>query len=124
MFVQVFNRLQEIDEKRTRGLKEFICGAASAETAVAPIISRCLEGVSAAADSINEKEDSQKVIERFVAQSEVDFIFILLKSILYLFLGTRLASKYQSIYRLRICREPTQNRRIIHSATICQWGAT
>lgn len=45
-------------------MKEFIRGAADAETAVAPIIQRCLEGVSKAADSINEKEDSQKVIER------------------------------------------------------------
>lgn len=64
-YPKVFNRLQEIDEKRTRGLKEFICGAANAETAVAPIIGRCLEGVSKAAESINEKEDSHKVIERY-----------------------------------------------------------
>lgn len=62
--LQVFNRLQEIDERRTKGLKEFIRGAAEAETAVAPIIERCLEGVSKAAESINEKYDSQKVIDR------------------------------------------------------------
>lgn len=62
---KVFNRLQEIDEKRTRGLKEFIRGAANAETSVAPIIGQCLEGVSKAAESINEKEDSHKVIERY-----------------------------------------------------------
>jgi len=62
--VQVFNRLQEIDEKRTKGLKEFIKGAADAESSVSPIIARCLEGVSVAADSINEKEDSHKVIEK------------------------------------------------------------
>lgn len=62
--LQVFNRLQEIDERRTEGIKEFIRGAASAETSVAPIIERCLEGISKAAESINEKEDSHKVIER------------------------------------------------------------
>lgn len=62
----VFNRLQEIDEKRTRGIKEFIKGAADVESSVAPIIARCLEGVSKAAESINEKEDSLKVIERLV----------------------------------------------------------
>lgn len=61
----VFNRLQELDEKRTRGLKEFIKGAADVESAVAPIIARCLEGMVKAADSINEKEDSLKVIEKY-----------------------------------------------------------
>ncbi|XP_063701879.1 formin-binding protein 1-like isoform X2 [Culicoides brevitarsis] len=61
----VFNRLQEIDEKRTRGLKEFIKGAADVEASVAPIISRCLEGIVKASESINEKEDSIKVIERY-----------------------------------------------------------
>ena len=60
----VFNRLQEIDEKRTRGMKEFIKGAADVELSVAPIIARCLEGVNKAAESIDEKEDSLKVIER------------------------------------------------------------
>uniref|UniRef100_A0A0K8TM08 Putative cdc42-interacting protein cip4 n=1 Tax=Tabanus bromius TaxID=304241 RepID=A0A0K8TM08_TABBR len=62
---KVFNKLQEIDEKRTRGLKEFIKGAADVESSVAPIIARCLEGIVKAAESINEKEDSLKVIERY-----------------------------------------------------------
>lgn len=62
---EVFNRLQELDEKRTRGIKEFIKGAADVESAVAPIIARCLEGMVKAADSINEKEDSLKVIEKY-----------------------------------------------------------
>lgn len=60
----VFNRLQELDERRTRAVKEFIKGAADVELSVAPIIARCLEGISKAAESIDEKEDSQKVIER------------------------------------------------------------
>lgn len=61
----VFNRLQEIDEKRTGGMKEFIRRSADVELSVAPIIARCLEGISKAAESIDEKEDSQKVIERY-----------------------------------------------------------
>lgn len=60
----IFNRLQEVDEKRTGGIKEFIKRSADVELAVAPIIARCLEGISKAAESIDEKEDSQKVIER------------------------------------------------------------
>lgn len=61
----VFNRLQELDEKRTQGLKEFIRAAANVESQVAPIIARCLEGIVRASESINEKEDSFKVIERY-----------------------------------------------------------
>lgn len=63
----VFNRLQEIDEKRTGGMKEFIKRSADVELSVAPIIARCLEGISKAAESIDEKDDSQKVIERYAS---------------------------------------------------------
>lgn len=62
----VFNRLQEIDEKRTGGIKEFIKLSADVELSVAPIIARCLDGVSKAAESIDEKQDSQMVIEKYV----------------------------------------------------------
>ncbi|XP_032590045.1 cdc42-interacting protein 4 isoform X3 [Drosophila grimshawi] len=61
----VFNRLQELDEKRTLGIREFIIGAADVESSVAPIIARCMEGIVKAGESINEKEDSLKVIERY-----------------------------------------------------------
>ncbi|XP_062127385.1 formin-binding protein 1-like isoform X8 [Drosophila sulfurigaster albostrigata] len=61
----VFNRLQELDEKRTRGIREFIIGAADVESSVAPIIARCMEGIVKAGESINEQEDSLKVIERY-----------------------------------------------------------
>lgn len=40
----VFNHLQEIDEKRTGGMKEFIKRSADVELSVSPIIARCLEG--------------------------------------------------------------------------------
>lgn len=62
----MFNRLQELDEKRILGLKEFIKASADIESSVAPIIARCLEGIQKASESINEKEDSMKVIERYV----------------------------------------------------------
>uniref|UniRef100_A0A182P5J1 SH3 domain-containing protein n=1 Tax=Anopheles epiroticus TaxID=199890 RepID=A0A182P5J1_9DIPT len=62
---EVFNRLQELDEKRTRGMKEFIKRSADVECEVAPIIARCLEGMVKAADSINEKDDSMIVIEKY-----------------------------------------------------------
>ena len=60
----VFNKLQELDEKRTQGIKEFIKSSADVESQVAPIIARCLEGIVKASEAIKEKEDSIKVIER------------------------------------------------------------
>ncbi|XP_037935474.1 formin-binding protein 1-like isoform X4 [Teleopsis dalmanni] len=65
MLPAVFNRLQELDEKRTRGIREFIVGAAKVESEVAPIIAICMQGIVKAGESINEKEDSFKVIERY-----------------------------------------------------------
>ncbi|XP_026467891.1 formin-binding protein 1-like isoform X4 [Ctenocephalides felis] len=62
---EVFNRLQELDEKRVRGVREFLRNAAQAEMTVAPIIDKCLQGICNAADRINEKEDSALVIERY-----------------------------------------------------------
>ncbi|XP_055846689.1 formin-binding protein 1-like isoform X11 [Episyrphus balteatus] len=61
----VFNKLQELDEKRTRGIREFIISSADVESSVAPIIASCLEGIVKAGESINEKQDSLKVIERY-----------------------------------------------------------
>lgn len=61
---EVVNRFQEIDEKRTKGMKEFIKGTADGEASVAPIVARCLEGIVKASESINEKADSLTVIER------------------------------------------------------------
>ncbi|XP_070498331.1 formin-binding protein 1-like isoform X4 [Chironomus tepperi] len=61
----VCNKLQELDEKRTQGIKEFIKCSADVEAQVAPIIARCLEGIVRASESIREKEDSFKVIERY-----------------------------------------------------------
>lgn len=73
----VFNKLQELDEKRTQGIKEYIRSAADVESQVAPIIARCLEGIVKAAESIKEKEDSIKVIERYQSgfQPPGDFPF-------------------------------------------------
>lgn len=62
---EVVNRFQEIDERRTKGIKEFIKGTADSEASVAPIVARCLEGIVKASEFINEKTDSLTVIERY-----------------------------------------------------------
>lgn len=79
--------MQELDEKRTRGIREFIIGAANVESSVAPIIGRCLEGIVKAGEAINEKEDSYKVIERFAKKKKPKLLAhaILYKKIYFLF---------------------------------------
>jgi len=97
----VLNRLQELDEKRTRGFREFIVGAADVESSVAPIIARCMEGIVKAGESINEKEDTFKVIERLETFFEE---YINLKLTLYVRLADiNLVSRHQGTYPSRIC---------------------
>ncbi|XP_053150330.1 cdc42-interacting protein 4 isoform X2 [Hemicordylus capensis] len=60
---QIFNKLQEMDERRTRRLKEGYSIFSETEQQVVPIIGKCLEGMKAAADLVDEKNDSQALIE-------------------------------------------------------------
>ncbi|XP_030052734.1 cdc42-interacting protein 4 isoform X2 [Microcaecilia unicolor] len=60
---ETFRKLQEMDERRTVKLKEGFSLFSSAEQQVVPIIGKCLEGMKVAADSVNEKHDSQMLIE-------------------------------------------------------------
>ncbi|XP_034996270.1 cdc42-interacting protein 4 isoform X3 [Zootoca vivipara] len=60
---QIFNKLQEMDERRTLRLKEGYCVFSETEQQVMPIIGKCLEGMKAAADVVDEKNDSQMLIE-------------------------------------------------------------
>uniref|UniRef100_A0ABM5FQI0 Cdc42-interacting protein 4 isoform X3 n=1 Tax=Pogona vitticeps TaxID=103695 RepID=A0ABM5FQI0_9SAUR len=60
---QIFNKLQEMDERRTRRLKEGYSIFSETEQQVMPIIGKCLEGMKAAADVVDEKNDSQVLIE-------------------------------------------------------------
>jgi len=61
----VFSSLQEMEEKRIRCLQNFMRKSAQSEQDVLPIISQCLEGIQKHADAIDEKEDTQIVIEKY-----------------------------------------------------------
>ncbi|XP_069460521.1 cdc42-interacting protein 4 isoform X3 [Ambystoma mexicanum] len=60
---QIFSKLQSMDERRTLKLREGYRGFADTERQVLPIIGKCLDGVSAAADSVNASQDSLALIE-------------------------------------------------------------
>lgn len=48
--------MQEMDEQRIRHLAKGYCQFSDVEKKVMPIISKCLEGISAAGNKINEKQ--------------------------------------------------------------------
>ncbi|XP_029473905.1 formin-binding protein 1-like isoform X2 [Rhinatrema bivittatum] len=62
---QVYKHLQEMDERRTIKLSECYKGFADAERKVIPIVSKCLEGMVHAAKSVDERRDSQIVVDSF-----------------------------------------------------------
>ncbi|XP_073499318.1 formin-binding protein 1-like isoform X4 [Phyllobates terribilis] len=62
---QVYKHLQEMDERRTTKLSECYKGFADAERKVIPIISKCLEGMVQAAKSVDDRRDSQIVVDCF-----------------------------------------------------------
>ncbi|XP_034948223.1 formin-binding protein 1-like isoform X2 [Chelonus insularis] len=62
---QVFQHLQELDEKRIKNMRNYMLKSVEIERSVAPIISQCLDGIEKAANEINEKEDTLLVIERY-----------------------------------------------------------
>ncbi|XP_071360574.1 thyroid hormone receptor interactor 10b isoform X1 [Trachinotus anak] len=74
---QIFNKLQDMDERRIRRLAEGYCQFSDIEKKVVPIISKCLEGISAAGVKINEKQDSILFIEQhksgFERPADVEF---------------------------------------------------
>lgn len=53
---EVFQQLQELDEKRIRNIRNFMVQSANVERNVFPIINQCLDGIVKAANTINEKE--------------------------------------------------------------------
>ncbi|XP_052753604.1 formin-binding protein 1-like isoform X2 [Galleria mellonella] len=61
----VFKQLQDLDEKRIKNIKNFMLSSVDVERKVFPIIMQCLEGMEQAANNINEKEDTQLVIDRY-----------------------------------------------------------
>ncbi|KAM5256384.1 LOW QUALITY PROTEIN: formin-binding protein 1-like [Ctenodactylus gundi] len=62
---QIYKQLQEMDERRTLKLSECYRGFADSERKVIPIISKCLEGMVLAAKSVDERRDSQMVVDSF-----------------------------------------------------------
>ncbi|XP_015204553.1 cdc42-interacting protein 4 homolog isoform X2 [Lepisosteus oculatus] len=60
---QIFNKLQEMDERRIRKLAEGYNTFAETEKRVMPIIGKCLDGIAKAAASTNERNDSLTLIE-------------------------------------------------------------
>ncbi|RLU21677.1 hypothetical protein DMN91_006053 [Ooceraea biroi] len=74
---EVFQHLQELDEKRIKNMRNYMMKSVEIERAVAPIIAQCLDGIEKAASEINEKEDTMLVIERYKSgfQPPGDFPF-------------------------------------------------
>ncbi|MEQ2251244.1 Cdc42-interacting protein 4 [Ilyodon furcidens] len=62
---QIFNKLQDMDERRIRQMAEGYCQFSHIEKNVLPIISKCLEGIAAAGTKIDEKKDSKLLIEQY-----------------------------------------------------------
>uniref|UniRef100_A0A3B5AR74 Thyroid hormone receptor interactor 10 n=1 Tax=Stegastes partitus TaxID=144197 RepID=A0A3B5AR74_9TELE len=74
---QIFNKMQDMDERRIRRLAEGYCQFSDIEKKVLPIISKCLEGISTAGGKIDEKQDSILFIEQhksgFERPGDVEF---------------------------------------------------
>ncbi|XP_070177040.1 formin-binding protein 1-like isoform X2 [Littorina saxatilis] len=61
---QVFQHLQEMEEKRVVKVQECILQCAEIEKNVIPIINTCIEGMAKAANSVDPAQDSKLVIDR------------------------------------------------------------
>ncbi|XP_063792766.1 formin-binding protein 1 isoform X12 [Pseudophryne corroboree] len=61
----IFQKLQDMEEKRIARMGESLKTYADIDRRVIPIIGKCLDGITKSAESINEKQDSQTVIEAF-----------------------------------------------------------
>ncbi|KAF4520277.1 hypothetical protein B566_EDAN010223 [Ephemera danica] len=62
---EVLRQMQELDERRVRAVRGFMVQSVKVERSTFPIREKCLDGIVRAADEINEKEDTQLVIERY-----------------------------------------------------------
>ncbi|XP_030591503.1 cdc42-interacting protein 4 homolog isoform X4 [Archocentrus centrarchus] len=60
----IFNKLQDLDERRVRKLAQGYILFSDTEKHVMPIIGKCLEGITKAGTNVNEKNDSVIVIEQ------------------------------------------------------------
>uniref|UniRef100_A0A8D2ZRV0 Thyroid hormone receptor interactor 10a n=1 Tax=Scophthalmus maximus TaxID=52904 RepID=A0A8D2ZRV0_SCOMX len=73
----IFNKLQDLDERRVRKLAQGYILFSDTEKHVMPIIGKCLEGITKAGTNVNEKNDSMVVIEQnksgFERPGDVEF---------------------------------------------------
>ncbi|XP_066530022.1 cdc42-interacting protein 4 homolog isoform X1 [Hoplias malabaricus] len=60
----IFNKLQDMDERRVQKLGQTYILFAETEKQVMPIIGKCLEGIIRAGTSVNEKNDSLALVEQ------------------------------------------------------------
>uniref|UniRef100_A0A3Q3G5F9 Thyroid hormone receptor interactor 10a n=1 Tax=Labrus bergylta TaxID=56723 RepID=A0A3Q3G5F9_9LABR len=60
----IFNKLQDLDERRVRKLAQGYVLFSDTEKHVMPIIGKCLEGITKAGTNVNERNDSMVVIEQ------------------------------------------------------------
>ncbi|XP_053439305.1 cdc42-interacting protein 4 isoform X1 [Nycticebus coucang] len=74
---QIFDKLQDMDERRAMRLGAGYGLLSEAELQVVPIIAKCLEGMKVAADAVDPKNDSQVLIELhksgFARPGDVEF---------------------------------------------------
>uniref|UniRef100_A0A8C1C913 Thyroid hormone receptor interactor 10a n=1 Tax=Cyprinus carpio carpio TaxID=630221 RepID=A0A8C1C913_CYPCA len=73
----IFNRLQDMDERRIKKLAQGYILFADTERHVMPIIGKCLEGITRAGTNVNERNDSVVLIEQhksgFERPGDVEF---------------------------------------------------
>ncbi|XP_038558489.1 cdc42-interacting protein 4 homolog isoform X7 [Micropterus salmoides] len=73
----IFNKLQDLDERRVRKLAQGYILFSDTEKHVMPIIGKCLEGITKAGTNVNERNDSMVVIEQnksgFERPGDVEF---------------------------------------------------
>lgn len=67
-------KMQEMDEQRIRHLAEGYCQFSDIEKKVLPIISKCLEGIAAAGNKINEKQVRTVSLLMFCKQQSLAFL--------------------------------------------------
>ncbi|XP_048414548.1 formin-binding protein 1 isoform X9 [Stegostoma tigrinum] len=61
----IFQKIQDLDERRIVKVGESMKTFSDVDRQVIPIIGKCLDGITKAAESIDEKHDTQLVIEAF-----------------------------------------------------------
>ncbi|XP_043955530.1 cdc42-interacting protein 4 homolog isoform X3 [Gambusia affinis] len=73
----IFNKLQDLDERRIRKLGHGYILFSDTEKNVMPIIGKCLEGITKAGTNVNEKNDTMLIIEQnksgFERPGDVEF---------------------------------------------------